>query len=245
MNGSVVKKYKVLLVEDNKDLAELLRWQLDLMGCTVDIVEDGGAGLTRALSQGYDLHIFDVMLPTLDGFEVCRRLRKERPASIIVMLTSRSEEIDKVTGLDLGADDYITKPFQLAELLARIRALLRRAELAGTATTEVELFSTPLVYDNLSIDLERRRVLLNGNPVELTPREFDLLAFLARHSGRPFRRDVLLETIWGETSAVYEFSINSLVARLRKKIEIDPNNPRFIRTVRGVGYRFVEKDELS
>lgn len=234
---------KILLIEDDRELVELLRSQAPEVGREVDFEMDGQSGLDRALAADYELVVIDVNLPSLSGFEVCRRLRQKKQDIAILMLTSRSDEIDKVLGLELGADDYVTKPFSVRELVARMKALLRRVELASALVKNGE--SLVLKHGDLEVDLTRRRVVRSGQRIDLTAVEFDLLAFLARHPGRPFTRDELMREVWGYQSTGFEPTVTMHLSRLRAKIEPSPDNPKFIKTVRGIGYRFAEPSELD
>lgn len=224
----------ILLIEDDPSIVELVRLNLSQLGYEIEHVANGEDGVLRALSGRPALVLLDVQLPHMNGLDVCKAIRSRNPVLPIIMLTSRSGEIDKVLGLELGADDYITKPFSVAELVARIRTRLR-------ATGTVSEFSTAadeIRFDGLTLDLIHRTVRVNDELVELTARDFDLLSFLASHPGRPFTRDELLEHVWGTTCASYEENVNSAILRLRKKVERDLANPRYIHTIRGVGYKF-------
>jgi len=220
---------RVLVVDDDPALAEVVARYLRRDGYEVDYAADGETGLERALATLPDLVVLDLMMPGMDGFEVCRRLRRST-AIPVVMLTARGEENDRITGLDLGADDYVTKPFSPGELAARVRAVLRRAAPAA-ATPAV------LARDGIEIDTAGHRVRRHGVPVELTAKEYDLLVCFLHNPGRAFRREELLETVWGwsigDTSTVTVH-----VRRLREKIEDDASAPRHLATVRGVGYRW-------
>ncbi len=232
--------HRILLVEDSEDLARVLAMHLKDLGFALDHASSGEEGLSMALSGDYTLLILDVMLGGIDGFEVLRRVREKNEDIAVMMLTSRSEEIDKIVGLNSGADDYMTKPFQVGELLARINALLRRAELGMKSDTSG---GDPVVkVGPLTVDAERRRVILEGNELELTTKEFDLLYLMASHPGKAFTRGQLLDQVWGYESGEYEHVVNNLILRLRKKLEKDLSNPLYIETVRGVGYRFAELD---
>lgn len=234
---------RILLIEDDRELVELLRSQAPEVGREVDFEMDGQAGLDRALGSDYQLVVIDVNLPSLSGFEVCRKLRQRKQEVAILMLTSRSEEIDRVLGLELGADDYVTKPFSVRELIARMKALLRRVEATAKMTGSGE--KLVLSFGELEIDITRRKVTRAQTRIDLTAVEFDLLAFLARHPGRPFSRDELMREVWGYQSTGFEPTVTMHLSRLRAKIEPNPENPVYIRTVRGVGYRFVEPGELK
>ena len=230
---------KILIVEDDTSLAELIALHLGDQGYETEHVADGQRGLERALSGSHQLVILDVMLPRLDGLEVCKRLRAEGTTLPVLMLTARSEELDKVLGLELGADDYVTKPFGIRELIARVKALLRRANPEEEDTAERE----NIVCADLEIDLDKRKVTLGAERVDLTSKEFDLLALFASRPGRVYSREQLLEQVWGYHFEGYRHTVNSHINRLRAKIERDPAQPRFIQTVWGVGYRFAEAEE--
>ena len=231
----------ILLVEDEPDIADLLSIHLGDLGYRVDAVADGALGLQKALSHAYALIILDLMLPGMNGLEVCKQLRASERATPILMLTSKAEEVDKVLGLELGADDYVTKPFSIRELIARVRALLRRVELDQPESGEAE----ELVFGDLRIEPAKRKVSAAGEPVELTAKEFDLLAIFALHPGKAFSRQELLDKVWGYQYAGYSHTVNSHINRLRSKIEPDPSTPRYVQTIWGVGYRFTEAAELE
>ena len=232
------KPRRVLVIEDDREIAELVRLHLVDLGCEVDHADNGAAGLARAQAQAYDLVILDVMLPGLDGLEVCKRLRAGADYLPILMTTSKASELDRVLGLELGADDYLTKPFSVGELVARVKALFRRVDAMAAAAAK----PPPPTLDagELSIDLGRRVVTLAGRPVELTAKEFDLLAHFAAHPGHVFNRAQLLDKVWGYSNIGYEHTVNSHINRLRAKIEQDPAKPRYILTVWSVGYKFAE-----
>ncbi len=231
---------RILLVEDDAELRSLVEGRLRESGYNVRTAATGVEALARVEEQSPDLVLLDVMLPELDGLEVCRRLRSSHPLLYIIMLTARTDELDRVVGLEVGADDYVTKPFSLQELVARVRAALRRLRLtaeqkpAGEGDEEEAI----LVFDALHIDPIRREVRLHGDLIRLTVREFDLLLFLCRNADRPFTRTQLLGKVWEIQYEGYDRTVDSHVQRLRAKIEDDPGNPRFIRTVWGVGYKF-------
>jgi DNA-binding response OmpR family regulator len=233
----------ILIVEDDPDLAGLLQIHLGDLGYRTDVAPDGKTGLARAAGPSYALVILDVMLPGLDGFEVCKRLRAEKRALPILMLTAKSEELDKVLGLELGADDYITKPFSIRELIARVKALLRRSELAQELPPASD--DGILSFGDLLVDTLKRKVVLRGQALELTAKEFDLLLLFARNPGKAYSRQELLDLVWGYQYSGYSHTVNSHINRLRNKIETDPAEPRFIKTVWGHGYRFAEADELA
>lgn len=226
---------RVLMIEDSLDIAKLVQMHLRDIHCEVDIATDGLVGLERFRFQPYDLVILDLMLPGLDGLEVCRLMRAEPGYAPILMLTAKSTELDRVLGLEMGADDYITKPFSIPELQARIKALLRRVDALGTSTVIME---KPLRFNELTIDNSRRQVFVDTCEVNLTAREFDLLLHFAHHPGRVYTRTQLLDLVWGYTNDSYEHTVNSHINRLRAKIESDPAKPRHILTVWGIGYKF-------
>ena len=223
---------KILVVDDEEHILELLRYNLEREGYTVCLAKDGSQALTMAEKERPDLVILDLMLPGVDGLEVCRMLRQTSNVPIM-MVTAKREEMDLILGLELGADDYVTKPFRLRELLARVRAVLRRSR--GFEDLRPEEIKQ---YGDITIFPQRHEVLVGDTKVDLTAREFEILLFLARYPGRVFAREELLERLWD-----YEFTSDSRtidvhVHHLREKIEVDAANPRYIKTVRGVGYKF-------
>ncbi|MCB0276650.1 MAG: response regulator transcription factor, partial [Calditrichaeota bacterium] len=224
---------KILLIEDDPDIAELVTLHLGDAGFALDHADDGRDGLEMALNQPYQMVILDLMLPGLQGTEVCKKIREVNKTLPILMLTSKSDELDKVLGLELGADDYLTKPFSLRELIARVKAMLRRVEVMKDQA-EADLPQV-LSYDPLRIDLEKRKVTLKGVAVDLTAKEFDLIALFAAHPGRPYNRQELLDIVWGYQFDGYDHTVNSHINRLRAKIEPNPAEPVFIKTVWGVG----------
>jgi DNA-binding response OmpR family regulator len=232
----------ILVVEDQKDIADLIAMHLRDLGHQVDCVYDGGKGYDAGRTGRYDLIVLDVMLPVRDGLDVVRSLRIDRIDTPVLMLTARSGEIDRVLGLELGADDYLTKPFSIPELQARVKAILRRIERQAAAPQANE--SQKLQFGGLSIDTVSREVRLGEQAVPLTAREFDLLLHFARHPGRAFTRMQLLDAVWGTTFEGYEHNVNTHINRLRAKIEADPANPRYVLTVRGVGYRFTDQRQV-
>jgi DNA-binding response OmpR family regulator len=236
--GRAAPVRRVLVVEDEQDIAELVKLHLRDLPCEVTLAFDGIVGLTEAEARDFDLVILDLKLPGIDGLEVCRKLRSRGRYTPILMLTSKSTELDRVLGLEMGADDYLTKPFSVLELTARVKALFRRVDaLAGAGNEPAQV----LGCDGLVVEVERRAVTLHGSAVELTAREFDLLAHFARHPGRVYTRDQLLDQVWGYHHSGYEHTVNSHINRLRAKIERDPQDPEFILTVWGVGYKFKDK----
>ena len=223
---------KTLVVEDDRNLLDTLRYNLRKEGHDVVTAVDGAEALAVARRDKPDLIILDIMLPKLSGFEVCRILRKEMTTPIL-MLTAKDEEIDKVVGLEIGADDYMTKPFSMRELLARVGAMLRRSEMAVGPAVAAEV----LIIGDLEIDVARHRASLGGTTLELTPKEFDLLTFLARNKGFVFSREQLLEKVWGYDFAGDTRTVDVHIRWLRQKIEREPTEPERLVTVRGTGYK--------
>ncbi len=223
----------ILIVEDDSYLVDALRVHIEALGYALDHAATGEQGLEMAVARAYALVILDLNVPKLHGLEVCRRLREHDRRLPILILSAQHEEIDKVLALELGADDYLTKPFSVRELLARIKALLRRSR-GAPPPGEGEV----LTRGALQIDTTMRTVTRNGKGVALTPIEFDLLAFLARQPGRPFTREQLIREVWGYTGSGYARTVNTCVNRLRTKLEDDAEDPQFIESVRGIGYRF-------
>jgi len=229
---------KILIVEDNAELASLMRLHLGDIGMQADIAADGGQAINLFASGHYDLVILDLMLPVMDGIEVCRKLRTKMEYVPIIMVTSKSSELDRVLGLEVGADDYITKPFSIPELLARVKARFRAIEAIRQKQSEAE---PPVSFGPLAIEFDKRRVEVNGRSVSLTAKEFDLLACFVRHPGRVFTRLQLLDQVWGYHYEGYEHTVNSHINRLRAKVEKDPAKPEYILTVWGVGYKFADR----
>ncbi|HEC19805.1 MAG TPA: response regulator transcription factor [Gammaproteobacteria bacterium] len=226
-----------LVVEDNHDIANLVSMHLRDLGAEVQIASDGKTGLSLAKKHPFDLIILDLMLPGMDGLEICRRLRGADNATPILMLTAKSAELDRIVGLEMGADDYLPKPFNVRELVARAKAILRRVDTHITPAS----VSGQLQAGELLLDQAKRRVSVAGEEAELTAREFDLLWHFATHPGQVFSRSQLLDSVWGYGHEGYEHTVNSHINRLRAKIETDPSSPRYILTVWGVGYKFSDK----
>jgi DNA-binding response OmpR family regulator len=231
---------KVLIVEDNPDIAKLVSLHLKDLDCEVALAADGLRGLDEARARRYDLIILDLMLPGMEGLEVCRRLRGETDYTPILMLTAKSSEVDRVVGLEIGADDYLTKPFSIGELIARVKAIFRRVDALGSGREEAP---RRLNLGAMTIDVEKRTVTVAGQPVDLTAKEFDLLLQFAEHPGRVYSRQQLLDLVWGTGHMGYEHTVNSHINRLRGKIETDPAAPEYVLTVWGVGYKF--SDQLA
>jgi DNA-binding response OmpR family regulator len=230
---------RILLVDDEQSIQTLLSYPLRKEGYHVVQATDGRQALERFDEEPFDLVVLDLMLPKIDGLEVCRRLRT-RSSVPIIMLTAKSEEIDKVVGLELGADDYITKPFSLREFSSRIKAALRRAEMTRPVETAPD--EAPLEVGQLRIDFPKRSVRVRGEEAPLTYVEFEILSALARSAGRVFTRDMLLARIWGDSAYRDPRTIDVHIRHLREKIEHDPKEPDYLFTVRGVGYRFRDSE---
>jgi DNA-binding response OmpR family regulator len=227
---------RILVAEDDPEIANLVRLHLGDAGYEVRVASSGTEALTLGLASAWDLVVLDLMLPGMDGLDVCRQLRVAGHPPPILMLTARSSEVDRVLGLELGADDYLTKPFSVRELVARVKAIFRRIDAARASG---EAASEPLLSaGDLTISVERREVIRAGRALSLTAREFDLLSHFARHPGRVYTRAELLDQVWGYGHEGYEHTVNSHINRLRAKIEVEPANPAYILTVWGVGYKF-------
>jgi DNA-binding response OmpR family regulator len=232
---------RVLVIEDEHDIAELLALHLEDLGCEVDTSYDGRSGLARALDgTAWSLLVLDLRLPGLDGLEICRRVRASTTYTPILMLTARASELDRVLGLETGADDYLAKPFSVVEFAARVKAILRRVERLARQSS-VRLRS--LRAGDLEIDLDRRIAKREEQVLELTAKEFDLLVHLMQHPSRVFTRAHLLDQVWGTTHDTFEHTVNSHINRLRAKLEPHPTRPRYIVTVWGVGYRFCATEQ--
>jgi two-component system OmpR family response regulator len=232
---------KILIVDDDKNLLEVIKYNLEKDGCSVILAEDGTQAVEIARRGKPDLIILDVMLPGIDGFEVCRILRKEMSVPIL-MLSAKTDEIDKIVGLELGADDYITKPFSVRELMARVRAALRRRESNEQHTLSNKLKETNgnliIKGHGLEVDTVRHQVSLKGSVLNLTPKEFELLAFLMRYKGQVFNREQLMEKVWGYTFEGSKRTVDVHIRWLRQKIEDNPDTPKILITVIGFGYKF-------
>ncbi|MGD9824701.1 response regulator transcription factor [Desulfobacter sp.] len=234
---------KILVVEDNAELSDLLLLHLSDQFWQVDLARDGFTGYKKAAGGGYDLIVLDIMLPGMDGIEILKSIRGMGLVIPVLMLTSKSSEIDRILGIELGADDYITKPFSIRELVARIKSIFRRME--NLSVMKKSASESIIQAGGLVIDPEKRKVTVAGKHVDLTAKEYELLTFFARHPGRVFNRSQLLENVWGYGHDGYDHTVNSNINRLRAKIESDPANPQYILTVWGVGYKFTETDEAD
>jgi DNA-binding response OmpR family regulator len=227
---------KILVIEDDPGIADLVAFHLGDLGCDMTVVADGLEGLDQARSRPFDLIVLDVMLPGADGFDICQTLRAEQFYAPILMLTARSADLDRVLGLELGADDYITKPFNVQELRARVKALFRRVD-----APRADAASRPLHFvaaGDVALDGDRRTVTVAGRPIALTIKEFDLLAHFVQHPGRVYTRSQLLDLVWGYGNHYYAHTVNSHINRLRAKLEPDPAHSRYILTAWGLWYKF-------
>jgi len=228
-------QYRILLIEDEPGLCLTLSDRLQKEGYFVEVSSDGEAGFNQAINRAYDLILLDLMLPNKNGYEICRDLREMGLAIPILMLTARHQTTDKVLGLKIGADDYLTKPFEMLELLARIEALLRRATRTFTSAPRAYQFGS------ISVDFRKTEILRNGEPVEFSAKEFQLLRYLIDHEGETLSREVLLQEVWEYTSVPYTRTVDVHIAWLRQKLEEDPKQPKHILTIHGMGYKFVSQ----
>ena len=224
---------RILIVEDEPSMRQGLKDNLEFEGYEVDLAEDGQLGLQKILEEEHNLIVLDVMLPKMSGFDVCKKAREKGITTPIIMLTAKGEEIDKVVGLELGADDYITKPFSLRELLARIKAVLRRGE--GKMTGDKE----KILIGKLKVDFASYNAYADNQPVPMTHREFEIIKYLWQHQNQTVSRDKLLEDVWGYEEYPTTRTVDNFILKLRQKIENDPAHPRHILTVHGIGYKFV------
>lgn len=231
-----MKNKKIIVVEDNKDISALVKLHLNDIGIEVDVFYNGNDGWNSIKQNQYDLIILDIMLPGMDGLEICKKIRNtSKIYTPILMLTSRASEIDRVLGLESGADDYLTKPFSLMEMVARVKALIRRHNAMSNTPSD----NQELLFTDLRINTQTREVIKHQQQLDLTAKEFDLLVHFARHPGQVFSRMQLLDKVWGYGHEGYEHTVNSHINRLRGKLETDPKTPKFIKTVWGVGYQFI------
>jgi DNA-binding response OmpR family regulator len=234
---------RVLIIEDDIEISNVVAVNLESNGIKTEQVHDGLLGLKRSKSGEFDLIILDIMLPGLDGISICRKLREENFNTPILMLTAKIDEIDLVLSLELGADDYMKKPFSMRELLARVGALIRRSE--KTVNKVEEESEEKLQFGELVVDYTKHQVDIRGKTLNLTMKEFELLDLFARNPGRVFSRSDLLNTIWGYNFEGYEHTVNTHINRLRNKLEIDPSKPKYLLTVWGLGYKFSEQEAHS
>ncbi len=231
---------RVLVIEDDKSISDLVEIHLIDLDCQITKAYDGEKGLKLALENNFDLIVLDLMLPKLDGLEICKEVRKQEIYTPILMLTAKSEEFDKVIGLEFGADDYLTKPFGIREFIARVKAIFRRIQVMQKETNN----NSDIIVGDLIIEITKRRVTLYGERIELTPKEFDLLYLLASHPGTTYTREQLLNILWGYQYNGYEHTVNSHINRLRTKIEKNVSEPKYILTSWGVGYRFNDIENI-
>jgi len=229
-------KKRILVIEDEPSLSMAIRDELQFEGFEASVVEDGVQGLDRILKDAPDLVVLDLMLPGKSGFEICREVRRQGVNTPVIMLTARAQEVDRVRGLELGADDYVVKPFSLAELVARIRAVLRRSQTLSRTEGAPEI----LQLGDLRLDVRKQEAFKSGRKIELTHKEFQLLEFLLRHPGEVISRDEFLDRLWGGDVYVTHRNVDTHIASLRKKIEDDAEQPRYILSVRGAGYKLNE-----
>ena len=223
----------ILIIEDEAQMRSGLKDNLEFEGYAVDVAEDGQIGLDKSLSKSYDLIILDVMLPKLSGFDVCKKIRERGIKTPIIMLTAKGEEIDKVLGLELGADDYVTKPFSLRELLARVKAILRRTDESTSKAQQ------KITIGKLEIDFNSYTAMVEGKSVAMTHKEYEIVKYLWQHKGATVSRDNLLEEVWGYDDYPTTRTVDNFILKLRQKIEINPNRPKHILTVHGIGYKLV------
>ncbi len=235
---------RVLIIEDDGEIAEILGMNIKDLGLEPIHISDGKSGLKEAISREYALIILDLMLPQLDGISLCSKLRKTDPYTPILILSAKGEEIDRVLGLELGADDYMTKPFSLRELTARIKALLRRSQVVLNKEDNNQLLA-PIKIGDLIVDIGKHKAWLKNIELLLTVKEFSLLSLFAQNQGRAYTRTELLNLVWGYQFQGYEHTVNTHINRLRGKIEDDSSHPRYLKTVWGIGYRFTEDSELD
>ncbi len=234
---------KILIIEDDSEIASVISMNVKDLGYVPEIAADGLSGLETAVKNRHTLIILDIMLPGLEGMEVCRRIREKDTITPILMLTARTEEIDRVLGLEIGADDYMTKPFSIRELSARIKALIRRSRTVPAKEQGNDREQKRI--DRLTMDFSNRKVLLDGRELDLTVKEYELLSIFMKHPGRAYSRADLLNLVWGYQFEGYEHTVNTHINRLRNKIEPDPANPVYLKTVWGIGYRFADLPEVK
>lgn len=230
----------ILLIEDHQDINALIAMNLEVLDYKVTRCSDGAEGLHLGTSKNFDLIILDIMLPSMDGLQVCQHLRAKNIFTPILMLTAKKSESDRVVGLETGADDYLTKPFSVRELQARVKAHLRRTELTHKDTAPPEQETDTLNFGELTLDKTKRKVCITNQEISLTAKEFDLLLYMANHPGQVFSREQLLNAVWGYQHSGYEHTVNSHINRLRTKLETDTSNPQYVLTVWGVGYKFYD-----
>ncbi|MCG8310094.1 MAG: response regulator transcription factor [Cytophagales bacterium] len=224
---------KILIVEDELNMLRGLKDNLEFEGYETDSAKDGNTGLSKILNNNYDLVVLDVMLPNISGFDICKKVRSENIDTPIILLTAKGEEIDKILGLELGADDYITKPFSVRELLARIKAILRRS------VKQIPENGNPVQIGKLNLNFKNYEATANGYPIRLTHKKFEVLKDLYTNKLKVIHRNELMREVWDIGQDITTRTVDNFILRLRQKIEVDPNNPKIIRTVRGVGYKMI------
>ena len=229
---------EILIIEDDISIVDLVEIHLKDIHCNATKAYTGDDGLKLAKKNSYDLIILDIMLPDIDGIEVCKQIRMEKNFTPIMMLTARSEEIDKIIGLETGADDYLTKPFSIREFVARVKAIIRRTQMDVNKKSSADAIVT---FRGLTVDPQKRKVMLRDEKVELTPKEFDLLYLFICNRGKSYSRENLLNLVWGYEFTGYEHTVNSHINRLRTKLEVDLSKPEYILTTWGIGYRFTDE----
>ena len=226
---------KILIVEDELNMVNGLKDNLEFEGYEVETAIEGGSGLQKILQNKYDLILLDIMLPQISGFDICKTVRKEGVNTPIILLTAKGEEIDKVLGLELGADDYITKPFSLRELLARIKTILRRSPIGKEGSVEPEFIR----IGNIKVNFKSYQALEGTNEIKMSYKEFGILHYLYLNAGKIIQRDDLMSDVWGIEFDISTRTVDNFILRLRQKIEVDPNNPKIILTVHGIGYKMI------
>jgi DNA-binding response OmpR family regulator len=236
---------RVLVVEDDLDIGRLVTLQLAELDCESRLVSDGVTAFAEAQAGVFDLVVLDLVLPRMDGLEICRRLRALSLDTPILMLTAKSSVIDRVLGLELGADDYLTKPFSMIEFTARVKAMFRRAAHRAVTNANAAPGRTAFAHGGLHVDSDRHQVRVDGRPVDLTAKEFELLVYFARSPGRVHTRAQLLDQVWGQSCSAFEHTVSSHINRLRRKIERDPAKPEYVQTVWGLGYKFSERQPAA
>lgn len=232
------KRKHILLVEDDMSILMGLKDNLIAEGYKVSTAMNGTEGLQMALQNHTDLLILDIMLPGINGFEICKKVKIDKPLLPVIMLTARGSEMDTIAGLDYGADDYITKPFSLSELLARIRSIIRRSY---PKIEEIETFS----FGNVQLDFKKMEAFVNNNPIKFTRKEYDILKYFVQHAGEVVHRHELLNEVWGYDSIPTTRTVDNFILDIRKKIETEPSNPTYIKTISGVGYKFNSKNDVN
>lgn len=234
---------KILLIEDDEALRKLILAELEMLQFAVKETGNGKCGLDMALAERFDLIILDLNLPELDGLDICKSLRTKEDETPILMLTARKDNLDRVLGLELGADDYLVKPFVMRELLARIKAILKRTSSRNQAPSAAQ--SSVLRFGSLEVNFDLRRVSVSGKMIKLSAMEFDLLAFLAKNNGKAYTREELMANVWGYSAVGYEQNVTTHIARIRAKLEQNTDEPMYLKTIKGFGYAFASPDDFA